>query len=107
MIAALGLDDFVGVRVQIALKSPGSPLPFATGHFLGSAGRNLRPEQSDDLRQAYIVLTHKRAQFVFELGLGLEGLVIFEGFQDVLLFGDQTLEFSVLGDFGHGRILSE
>ncbi|EHK72080.1 hypothetical protein PPL19_04055 [Pseudomonas psychrotolerans L19] len=102
VVAALGLNDFVCVGINIALKSTLATLPFS---FLSLSTSSLRIQELDDVFKSHAVLFHQLAKFVFKLEFCLQAFVSFELVQMYQLFGDLTFKGTVLSGFRHARLL--
>ncbi len=101
VVAALGLDDFAGVRVLVLLDLASA----LGGGGLGGAGAlaelGVRIEQGDHVTQGLLVSAHQRAQFLFEFQFFLQFVVLFQGFQALLKFLDGFFRGAIFVDQGH------
>lgn len=105
VIAALGLNYFAVVGVNVAFDSPWRSLALTPVNLARSSQpwslRSLWIEQRNDVPQAITVLRQQLAQFVFKFEFFLKRFAAFQGFQGLELLGDLALKGPVLGCFGH------
>jgi len=101
VIAALGLDNLISVRVYIALDRPWRTWPLTSinlaSHCNLRTRSSLRIKNADDVSQRHAVLAEQLAQFVFKFQLLLQCGAAFEDFEGLQLLGDLAFQGSVFG----------